>query len=572
MEYYLRRNHPDKVIQLYDKFIASIEKKKSARGSEDRESSSDLIPPAMPSATTSPSPHSGEASTLLAVIAAHAIKDDFEAAMNIYTSTSIRTKSFSQNDERLTRLKYNPKLVQRLTVWIPRLHLASLVSRPQMLHKLLKRYANEQAVQPIEKLYQCLKDGLTGRAPFLTTKSQKPNTPNRLVLPAMIWTSFLSALMKCQRRDLAASLWDDMISFGIRPGLSMWTTLIDGFDNNRAVDEALAAWKMMRGQNVHPDGLAYRAIISALFNGNKSALAMRTFDEFQSTAMKTSPTDCTLSVYNTVLHGLLLTNQIDEANNLLQSMPQTGLKPDLISYNTLLAYHSRRGDLKELANVINDMSAANIIGDIFTFSTILSGMLKAGREDAPKLILKLMRKQGIEPNVATYSAIINHHMKRGDEISVRAAFLMLQQMEADPQIHPNDVTYTSVLANLYRNTWLSSEQVEEWRKDIVQRMERRGVKFNLPTYHILIKACLTNTESEGLKNALWYYHDMRKRKIPMANTTWYILLAGLLHREEWNIADEMVNQMYTTGLQPSGSLSELVGKIKKRTRILDPEV
>jgi pentatricopeptide repeat protein len=341
------------------------------------------------------------------------------------------------------------------------------------------------------------------------------------------------------------NLWDDMTTLGVRPGVSLWTALIDSYHGVNDVDDALASWKMMRAQNIEPNALAYRAVISALFNGRKPDIALRIFREYQRDYQNSNPGDPehNISVYNTVLHGLLLTDRIEEAKHLLHNMVDTGPSPDTVSYNTFLAYYSRRGNFKELANVVNDMANANLIGDVFSFSTILSALLKAGREDAPDVVFQLMQKQGIEPNVATYSAIIDHQMRAHDEQNIRAALLMLQKMELDARIHPNEVTYTSILAGLHRNRHLPDEKVQEWTRDIMRKMKERGVKFQLPTYHILLKACLSNPLPDGLQAAMKYYYELKKSKLRMTHTTWYILLAGMMQREEWTIADEIVKDM-----------------------------
>jgi hypothetical protein len=161
---------------------------------------------------------------------------------------------------------------------------------------------------------------------------------------------------------------------------------------------------------------------------------------------------------------------------------------------------------------------------------MLSAMLKAGRDDAPEMLLSIMQKQGVRPNAATFSAIIDRQMLKQSEKDLQAAVRILDHMERDENSRPNDVTYCSILVGLYRGQWLSVEQAEEWRKDIVKRMEQRGIEINLPTYHTLIKACLEYPHPEGLQHALEYYHEMVRRKVPLVQTTWYILLAGLLQR------------------------------------------
>ncbi|KAK2461674.1 hypothetical protein APHAL10511_006137 [Amanita phalloides] len=559
---FIKHKEPDTVIRLYEKFITSLGadicEETGTKKLDD--SMADLHP-----RSNSPPFHPGRISVLLAVTTAHAMNDSFQEALNTWITTTTRLSSFSVASF-LMKLEHAPAIKQKVQAWIPRLDIAVQVSRPSILSRRIVKLAEKQSSDGIEKLYGAMVDGLTGPDAFIAVHPTASRPTKKIVVNSVIWGSFLSGFMKCRRRDLASKLWDHMIGLGIKPDVALWTVLIDAYDSMQAVDDALASWNMMRTENIKPNALAYRAVISALFNGRKPDVAMRIFREYQreDQSIRSQDPEHQLSVWNTVLNGLLRAHRVQEAKDLLRNMPKTGVTPDIVSYNTFLGYYGRRGHFRELADVVNDMADTNLAGDVFSFSTILSALLKAGRTDAPDIIFKLMQKQGIEPNVAAYTAIIDHQMRGDSKENVRAALLMLQRMELDRRIYPNEVTYTSLLAGLHRNQELSLDKIQELVKDVTQRMKERNIQLGLPAYHILLKACLINSQPEGLQNAMGYYNEMISRRIPMVPTTWYILLAGLLHREEWKVADEVVKDMFKTGMQPAGSVLELVSRIRKR--------
>ena len=560
---YIKRNEPNTVIRLYEKFTESLDEKDAWEETlGDAVKKVDRSMAELHSDSNQHPFHSGRVSLLLAVTAAYAMKDSFQAALDTCNATDTRFNTISITTF-LTKLDHDPDLQKKMQVWLPKLSIAAQISHPSLLSRRIVALAESGTSLRIEKLYKAVIDGITGPDAFIAAQPSDLTPAKKVSMNTILWSSFLAGFMKCQRRDLAAKLWDDMANYGIQHDVTLWTALISAYDSIHAVDDALASWHMMRAQNVKPNAMACRAVISALFNGRKPDMAMRIFREYQREDRNASLED-QLIVYNTVLHGLLYAHQVQEAKNFLRSMQQAGVTPDRVSYNTFLAYYGRRGNFNELADVVNEMANANLTGDVFFFSMILSALLKAGREDAPDIIFKLMQKQGIEPNVATYSAIIDHQMRNDDEKSVRGALLMLRKMEHNPQIHPNEVTYTSILTGLYRNQQLPDEKVQELAKDIVQRMKKHGVQLGLPGYHTLIKASLLNSRPDGLQSALGYYKEMRERRMPMTHTTWYILLAGLLHREEWVVADKVVNDMFKSGKQPAGSLLELVSKIRRR--------
>jgi pentatricopeptide repeat protein len=569
MRVHIKRGNPDAVIKLYQRFMEMAgeeEKETEEDGTVEEEeikhpASLAFADKARFTTITQPP---GRATLLLYITTAHAMRNSFVDALQVCLATPIRFHSYS-TQTLLEKLNYDRDLQIRVEIYVRRLNVARLVARPPSLSKHITNLSTS-SFKGLQTLYHSIIDGLSGPDAYIAA-DPSAIAPKKLVSMTEVgWTSFLVAFLKRDRRDLSSQIWNDLAQRGIKPGVSMWTALIDAYDSMRRVDEALATWKMMFAQGIKPDGLTYRAMISTFFNSHKPEDAMRLFQAFRKELLPDCPAHHAVSVYNTVLQGLLRAGHVDEANVVIRSMEVKGPAPDIISYNTFLAHHGRRGDFKALAALVTKMASLKLSGDVFSFSTILSALLKVGREDAPEMMLDIMQKQGVQPNVATYSAIIDHQMREKNEKNLQAAMRMLHSMEQDPNLQPNEVTYTSILAGLYRGHWLPVEKAEEWRLDVVERMKQHGIRFKLPTYHILIKACLEYPHPEGLQSALRYYQEMAESKVPLVNTTWYILLAGLLQRGEWKVADEIVKDMFLTDIRPSGALLELVSRIKRRVR------
>lgn len=568
MLFNLKKGNPQAVIRLYTRFMELLGKNEVWDESQADEEK--ILPDTATLATDTKSAsrrishHPERVKILLAVVTAHAMQDSFGAALQACLDTAIRfhdraTKQF------LANFANDPALKEKVGLYAERLPIACMVARPPSLSKHITNISAGPDTRPLEELYKAIIDGLSGPDAYLAADPSVISSSRSVALTEVGWTSFLVAFLKCQRLDLTSNIWSDMARVGVKPGVSMWTALFDAYDSMHAVDDAIAAWNMMLAQGIKPDSLSYRALISALFNGRKPEEAMKTFQTFRKESINDCPGPRALSVYNTVLHGLLSADRFHEADVLMQNMHANGPKPDIVSYNTFLTYHGRRLDFKALAALINRMASNKLNGDVTSFTILLSALLKAGREDAPEIVLNIMKKQGIQRNTVTLSTIIDHQMQQKSEKNLKAAMCFLDELEEDPSLKPNAVTYTSILVGLYRGQWLSVEKAEEWRKRIVKRMERHSVPFTLPTYHILIKACLRYPYPEGLQHALGYYHDMAKRKVSLEDTTWYIMLAGLLQRGEWVVAKEIMNEMLESGIQLGGPLRRLVGEIRKRT-------
>ena len=558
----LKQNNSEAVIDLYQRFI--LASKVGHHQDHSAEQSTTRLAP--DDADQHPHHSTGHINILLPVIAAHALRDSFHDAFHTYLQSTVNLHH-SATQAFCKRIKHDPNLSQKLQLYVQRLNVARLVARSPSFSTHIGNLSRTTNVASLVKLYGSVIDAFSGPDAYLAPHPSAISLQRVAALTDVGWAAFAVAFLKCRRRDLASEVQSHMSQFGVQPGVSMYTSLIDTYDTLREIDNALDTWNTMVARGITPDPLTYRAMISALFNSRRPEEALQTFRLFQEKALSDCSHENALSVYNTVLHGFLSLDRDREANGLLRDMESDGPTPDLVSYNTFLAYYGRRADFKSLATVVNQMASHHVTGDVFSFSTILSALLKVGREDATDLLFTIMRKQGIEPNVATYSSIIDHQMRQNDEKSFGAALRILQLMEQDPTLQPNEVTYTSILAGLFRCRWLAPEESRQWRTEILGRMKKRGIELNAMTYHILIKASLSYPHPEGLEEALSYYRDMRHRKIPYNHTTWHTLLTGLRRRGEWEVADEIIKDMYISGTQPSGGLLGLVYKIKRRERV-----
>ncbi|PPQ62975.1 hypothetical protein CVT24_006082 [Panaeolus cyanescens] len=558
MLYHLDKTQPEQVIALYktyDQIIGETYKQERPPPEDD------ISAVVVEEEQEDPPVDHGRTSPLLAVVAAYAMTNSFAEALKTYIATEARISGFHKS--KFLRHLTDPALQKSVEQYLHRLTTASLVARPGSLSRHVINLGQASTIHTLEHLYNSILKAISGHEPYLAARPEELSETRFFAMTEVGWTSFQTAFIKAERADLAAKVWADLKTLNITPGVAMWTALLDTYADLRDSQQSMTTWNTMLQAGIKPDELSYRAIISVLFDDQLPDEGLNRFKEYQKSFKGHS--EKTLSVYNTVLRGLLRLNRFQEASDLLSEMQKAGPKPDVVSYNTFMAYYARQNDFQSLSNVVNRMSQENISGDVVTFSTILTALLQAGKTDAPTTILSLMRKQGVQPNVATYTAIIDHQMRGHTKENLKAALMMLDKMEHDEGIKPNEVTYTSILAGLYRaqTSWLPRHQADALRKELVRRMKRLKLTFRLPTYHILIRSCLSSPDPQAHQDAIAYIEDMEREGIPRVQTTWYLLLAGLMQRKEWAVANSMVTKMLQSGHEPSYRVQKLIYDIRK---------
>ncbi|KAG6818031.1 hypothetical protein H0H87_009186 [Tephrocybe sp. NHM501043] len=564
----LQQKNLTAVIELYEKFMESLRSKEiwdSDQGQEEKDhedfnlKANSLVSDEHMDLRV----ETGRMSLLLAVTAAHAMREDFQAALETCLKTAIRFHGPSLESFLATNFGQDEAFAVKLKRFVARLDIARLVARPSSLSRHIINLASASSIKPLDGLYKSIVNGLLGPDAYIAADPSMKTSKKTVALTDIVWLSFVSAFLKRRRRDLASKIWTDQTTLGITPGVAFWTTLIDAYGSMNELDDAIAAWNMMKAEHIQPDALTYRALISAFFKGRKSTEAMKIFQAFQKQPPKDVSEAHLLSIYNTTIDGLLSFNQEDAVKTLLLEMEKRGPKPDIVTYNTVLAYYGRRENIKGLARLVGRMAELKVVGDVYTFSTLLSALLKSGRDDAPDLLIDIMRKQGVQPNVATYSAIIGHQMRSPTVQRLKVVMRLLQRMEEDATALPNVKTYTAILAGLSRIEGADTAQIDEWWREIIERMKRHHVEPNQATYHFLIDACLKRESQDGLNDALQYYREMQKRGL-MINTSWYLMLLGLLRRGSLGVAEEVIEDMLATGHRPTITVERLVAEITRR--------
>jgi len=560
MLHHLTANEPDEVLKLYQTYTTSQSKNRTPQPPKPTEGVSipeDLVPP-------EEKPH-----VLLGAIAACAMKGSFSDAVSMVVESHARI--VYRTAKHHIHTFPNAPVVED---YVRRLELVYLLAHPPAFSKHVDNLAQDGAVGMLERLCKGILTAVLGEEPWLVVAEEQKSNERPVVVPRFTWTTLIATLTKCKRPDLAGRLWEGMIKCGVKPDASIWTAVFDGYSEFGAWQESLSTWDTMLTQDVVPEPLTYRAIIATLFKARRPDDAMSKFKEYHQNwvgkgkrhhAEKYSSQ--TLSLYNTVLHGLL-TNPDREAHALalFERMKTDGPKPDLISWNTIMGCHGRRGNMKMISSTLQGLKESGFSPDVFTYSIILTALLKAGREDAPQLISNMMKRDGINPGAAVNTTIIDQLLREPDAKNVKAAFNILNRMEGErtPAEQPNEVTYTTMLTGIYR--WGSSKEAETHHSDILRRMGERGVRFNRATCHILIRASLESSIRKGPRYALDHFNRMILLKIEPDFDTWYIILYGMLCRDEIQIANRLLDEMARRGYEPSGALLGLINKIRRQRR------
>ncbi|XP_078440640.1 pentatricopeptide repeat (PPR) superfamily protein [Wolffia australiana] len=177
--------------------------------------------------------------------------------------------------------------------------------------------------------------------------------------------------------------------FGYAPPVSTYQTLVEGLCKIKHVEKARALADFMLGEDDDDDA------------------ARRT--------------------YNILLRALRLVGRPSEQLNVLVAMLRRRCRPDVVTLNTVVHGLCMAGNVDEALKILHDMLHGEFCApDVVTFTTVIRGLLNAGRtEEAFDVLRVKMAESSCSPNTVTYNAVLCGLCKLG---RVEQAMDILKEM------------------------------------------------------------------------------------------------------------------------------------------------
>ncbi|KAA1468278.1 hypothetical protein DENSPDRAFT_794096 [Dentipellis sp. KUC8613] len=567
---HVKRGNPDGALSLYNMFLGpwlvehASKQKEAAEVDWDPDLDVNLPEEGLVQERTPPR---ASEIVLLAVIA-QAMKDDFNAAIHLAIEAPF-TVDQAIIPDLLEALDLPAAIQPKASAFIAHTMTAQLFRKSHDIAARINALSTQSSFKRLAELRQLLMEGLSDKYPWLASNPSQVSKQRPLLMEETVWAALIRAYLRLGRMEDTEAIWDDMIRMGVVPTIRTWTTLLLHIGNLKGADRALETFNTMKAAGITPSAANYRILISFFSQERKMQEAVELFKEFQSTKlappMSPLPSLSVTAVYNKMLQGYLHASQAEDARNLLEQMRTNGPKPDVTSYNTFLFYYHSTKDYRRFSSTLKAIVADGLRGDVVTFSTLLSAYLQIRpRDEAISAVVRMMQKHGVEPNVVTYTSIISNLLKEREEGALRAALDVLRMMEedSDPQVAPNVVTYTSILTGVYTWEGLDRRLREECAEYALRKMKEKKIRFTTVTYNILISAMLKNRDPKSMQQALEYYREMRRERVPMSQDTWFILLRGLLDRDEVVLAEGIANEFEHARGSRGEALERLVEKVK----------
>jgi len=181
--------------------------------------------------------------------------------------------------------------------------------------------------------------------------------------------------------------------------------------------------------------------------------------------------------------------QYDLACASFEKMIQSGVPPDVVTYNTMINVFVKSLRLEDAFRLFNEMKTRNIDPTIVTYTSLIDGCGKCNKFEHALMLYHDVRGSGIALNMHFFNAILNAGLLNGNTSIIES---ILNDIYAS-RLFPNTVTFNTLLSGFARFDQLSR------MRPIVEKMISLGVEFSPVTQTTILQAAQLVRDSCDLK-------------------------------------------------------------------------
>ncbi|KAF8675187.1 hypothetical protein HU200_047852 [Digitaria exilis] len=244
---------------------------------------------------------------------------------------------------------------------------------------------------------------------FLDEMKEKGFTPD-----TFCYNTLLKAL--CDAGDLegARSLRSEMAQNNLVPNTTTYTIMICGLCKNRLVDEALQIFDEMGKVGCHPTVMTYNTLINGLYMAHRLEEARMLFYKME---MGNNPSlflRLTLGANQVrdseslqkLVDSMCQSGQVLKAYKLLRGIMDSGVIPDVVTYNTLINGLCKLRNLDGALRLFKELQFKGFTPDVITYGTLIDRLLRAHRDNDAMMLFNDMLQSGETPSLSIYNSMM----------------------------------------------------------------------------------------------------------------------------------------------------------------------
>ncbi|CAD6339957.1 unnamed protein product [Miscanthus lutarioriparius] len=187
----------------------------------------------------------------------------------------------------------------------------------------------------------------------------------------------------------------DEVAFVVRAvGESSWRRALDAFE-----------WL---ARSSAPASRAVAVVLGVLGRARQDSTAEEVFLRFAGEG-------ATVQVFNAMMGVYARSGRFDDARQLLDTMHDRGIDPDLVSFNTLINARSKAGCLAAgvALDLLSEVRQSGLRPDVITYNTLISACSQSSNLEDAVTVFEEMIASECRPDLWTYNAMVSVHGRCG---------------------------------------------------------------------------------------------------------------------------------------------------------------
>ncbi|CAG7876609.1 hypothetical protein BRARA_E01962 [Brassica rapa] len=290
----------------------------------------------------------------------------------------------------------------------------------------------------------------------------------------------LRILGKARKWRYVQSLWEEMITKGIKPINSTYGTLIDVYSKGGLKVHALCWLGKMSKIGMQPDEVTTGIVLQMYKKAREFQKAEDFFKKWScgKDNNKMEPHVCLSSyTYNTMIDTYGKSGQIKEASETFKRMLEEGIVPTTVTFNTMIHMYGNNGQLGEVTSLMKTMKL-QCLPDTRTYNILISLHTKNNDIERAGAYFKEMKHAGLKPDPVSYRTLLY-------ALSIRHMVEEAEDLIAE--MDHNDVEIDEYTQSALTRMYIEAEMIEKswfWfqRFHLAGRMSSEGYSANIDAY------------------------------------------------------------------------------------------
>ncbi|KAI5682865.1 hypothetical protein M9H77_04093 [Catharanthus roseus] len=274
-----------------------------------------------------------------------------------------------------------------------------------------------------------------------------------IIPDVVLYTIMMRGLSQAGRVKDALNLLNDMTQRGVVPDTFCYNTLIKGFCDIGLLDEARSLQIEISASDLFPDACTYSILICGMCKNGLIGEAQHIFNEMEKQGCLPS-----VITFNSLIEGLCKAGKLEEAHLMFYKM-EIGRNPSLFlrlsqgadrvldnaSLQAMVEKLCESGMILRAYNLLMQLADSGVLPDIVTYNILINGLCKAGNINAAFKLFQELQLKGHSPDKITYGTLIDGFYRAGRDDDALKLFEQIRNSHSSmlsPEIYKSLMTWS----------------------------------------------------------------------------------------------------------------------------------